>query len=161
LFHGDAADSKVTHMLACRAPTACGCSVFCFFSASSVIHHICFLCTVSSGNIASAMQGAAAGFDAEDIHDALLHGDAADAKVSNHFMFCDCACTPDQCCASCWLCNAHAFCLIRVCNDNSAMQAETTGFDAEDAYEPLPHGDAAGTKVIDPLPCVHIVCMLA
>ncbi len=41
------------------------------------------------------------------------------------------------------------------------MQAQTTGFDAEDIYDPLVHGDAAGNKVIDPLPCMHIVCILA
>lgn len=108
------------------------------------------------------MQAEGTAFDQDDRYDPLLHGDAAGTKVSNHIWCCAVhTSAPLQCCAACWLSNAHAFCLIRVCNDNSAMQAETTGFDAEDIYDPLSHGDAAGTKVIDPLPCMHIVCMLA
>lgn len=43
---------------------------------------------MQSGNIASAMQAEAAGFDPEDKYDPLLHGEAADSKVINHMEFC-------------------------------------------------------------------------
>jgi hypothetical protein len=124
-------------------------------TACSAIHQICFLCTVSSGNIAYAMQGTAADFDPEDIYDPLFHDDTADAKVSNHFKFCDCACTPDQCCASCWSCAAHALCSTNehAMTSNPVMQAETTAFDQNDIYDPLSRRDDAGTKVTN-----HILC---